>query len=351
MGPPGPPGPPGPTGPPGPPGSTGPAGPSGEKRNGSSTTSEMEKLQKEALLRESKLEIRKPMPFDGSNRTEWRTFLRAAARYYQNLVEREMDIPGHYLEALHQWSAFIQMFGRLFGVHDEQLFAQALLDKVLQRSDETFADFLVRFEDAALKTQYNDSALCWKMLRQIRRDLHNRLTLVGNVPPTFNEVIQKLLDLDGTREAFMEAGLSTTYVPTINQPIRNQMGQPNAQAGPGPSTQNYRNKSRNAGRVCSQQFSTSKICTEYKRQMDNKLCIRCGGTGHFGNECPPENDPTKETMARMGIVIEEEEEEKEFLYGLDEEGNLHELDGANELIGNEELGNDNGAQEKEEGEN
>ncbi|THU88517.1 hypothetical protein K435DRAFT_866234 [Dendrothele bispora CBS 962.96] len=396
-GPPGPPGPPGPTGPPGPPGPPdppgpmGPPGPQGERNNASSNNSDMDKLQKESLLRESKLEIRKPTLFDGSNRTEWRPFLSdcfrmftakptlysndqlkiayasswftgAAARYYQNLVEREIDIPGHYLEALHEWNAFVQMFGRLFGVHDEQLFAQASLDKVLQRNEETFADFLVRFEDAALKTQYNDPALCWKMLRQIRRDLRNRLTLVGNVPPTFNEVIRRLLDLDGAREAFNEAGLSVVYTPN-NPAIKNRTDQVNAQAGPGPTTQNYRNKSRNFNKTSEQDNSAQAkaaqvtpsnpsnrpficlSCAEYRRRMDNKLCIRCGGTGHFGNECPPENDPLEEAMARMGIIIEEEEEDRELLYGLDEHGDLHQINCDGDKEDDEpELGNDNGAQ-------
>ncbi|THU80059.1 hypothetical protein K435DRAFT_810193 [Dendrothele bispora CBS 962.96] len=181
RGPPGDNGPPGPPGPPGPAGPTGPQGPYRENLRTSSSTSEEERRQKEALLRESKLEIRKPTPFDGSNRTEWRPFLSdcfrmfsakpalystdqariayasswfmgAAARYYQNLVEREMDIPGHYLTALHEWAAFTHMFGKLFGVHDEQLFAQASLDKVLQQKDESFADFLVRFEDAVQRS-------------------------------------------------------------------------------------------------------------------------------------------------------------------------------------------------------
>ncbi|THU79644.1 hypothetical protein K435DRAFT_810547 [Dendrothele bispora CBS 962.96] len=147
TGPPGPPGPPGPTGPPGPPGPTGPQGPQGDRGNTPNSTSELEKLQKEALLRESKLEIRKPNPFDG---------------------KRELDVLGHYIAALHEWTAFTQMFGKLFGVHDEQLYAQASLDKVQQQKEENFADFLVRFEDAALKTQYNDPALRWKLLRQIR---------------------------------------------------------------------------------------------------------------------------------------------------------------------------------------
>ncbi|THU87787.1 hypothetical protein K435DRAFT_866927 [Dendrothele bispora CBS 962.96] len=281
-------------------------------------------------------------------------FTGAAARYYQNLVEREMDVLGHYIAALHEWSAFVQMFGKLFGVHNEQLFAQASLDKVMQQKEETFADFLVRFEDAALKTQYNDPALRWKMLCQIRRDLRNRLTLVGNVPPTFNAVIERLLDLDGAREAFNEAGLSSSYIPPAEpQTFQNRVEPHNAQAGPGPSTQmnqnrlrNQRDQGNNPAQASAAQVPANRpfirlSCAEYKRRMDNKLCIRCGGMGHFGNECPPENDPIDEAIARMGIVIKEEED-KELLFGLDEEGNLQQIEDEEE-----ELGNETGAQEQE----
>ncbi|THU85330.1 hypothetical protein K435DRAFT_869392 [Dendrothele bispora CBS 962.96] len=116
-------------------------------------------------------------------------FTGAAARYYQNQVEQEME-NGLWIPSLHEWSVFVREFGRLFGLHDEMLHAQASLDRVIQRFGESFADFLVRFEDAALKTQYNDPARRWRLLLQIRKDLRDRLTLVGRIPSTFDEVVK-----------------------------------------------------------------------------------------------------------------------------------------------------------------
>ncbi|THV01566.1 hypothetical protein K435DRAFT_793180 [Dendrothele bispora CBS 962.96] len=187
---------------------------------------------RDAIARESKLEIRKPTTFNGSNRELWRPFLSdcyrmfsakptiysteqskvtyasswftgAAARYYQNQVEQEME-NSLWIPALHEWSIFVGEFGRLFGLHDEVLHAQSSLDKVIQKYGESFADFIVRFEDAALKTMYNDPAKRWRLLLQIRKDLRDRLTLVGRIPETFEEVVQRLLDIDGAREAFRE---------------------------------------------------------------------------------------------------------------------------------------------------
>jgi hypothetical protein len=191
---------------------------------------------------EGKLEIRKPDPFDGSNRQLWRTFLSdclrmfaakpimyeseksqiiftasyltgSAARFYQNLVEKEMmDEEHRQIPALHNWTEFRRLFGEMFGVHDEMLHAQAMLDKTYQQSSESFADYIVRFEDAALLTQYNDSAKRWKLIRQIVPSLRERLTLGGRLPATYKGVRSRLLDLDGARAAFAEAGLTTSNV-------------------------------------------------------------------------------------------------------------------------------------------
>ncbi|KAF5343646.1 hypothetical protein D9758_014672 [Tetrapyrgos nigripes] len=307
---PGPPGPPGPDRAQGPPGEPGPTGNGG---NGE------DRERRDALAREGKLEIRKPDSFDGSNRSLWRTFVSdcirmftakptlyeseasrvtfassyltgAAARYYQNLVEREL-MQNTYLAALHNWRSFVLTFGRLFGVHDEQLYSQAALDRVHQRVNETFADFLVCFEDASLLTQYNEPALRWRLLLQIRKDPRSRLTLTGNIPQGFNDVVDRLLDLDTAREAFNKAGLTTnvyanpTYVATTVTPPNTQTNQQNAQAGPGPTTQANRNRN------CSQANRTTPTARaaqvpnprnrpfvrltpeEHQRRMKNGLCI------------------------------------------------------------------------------
>ncbi|KAF5372542.1 hypothetical protein D9758_005298 [Tetrapyrgos nigripes] len=281
----------------------------------------------------------------------------AAARYYQNLIEREV-MEGVYLVALHNWQAFVGTFGRLFGVHDEQLYSQAALDKVLQRADENFADFLVRFEDASLLTQYNEPVLRWRLLLQIRRDLRNRLTLVGRIPRGFNDVVDRLLDLDTAREAFNEAGLATnnyanpTYVPNVAPVARARNNQQNAVVVPGPITQANRNRPRAnqnqnlvTGRTAQPQPLGNRPFVrltreERDRRMKNGLCIRCGASGHFGRDCPPENDPApaEEAIARAGIIIEEGE--VETYYGYDEEGNIHELDREEEEQGNEERAQD-----------
>ncbi len=97
----------------------------------------------------------------------------SAARYYQNLVEQEQEAPGRYLATLHEWNAFSAVFTRLFGLHNEKLHAQSTLNQVRQQKDKSFADFVIKFEDTALKTGYNDDTLRWHLLNQIHFSLRS----------------------------------------------------------------------------------------------------------------------------------------------------------------------------------
>ncbi|THU86348.1 hypothetical protein K435DRAFT_805171 [Dendrothele bispora CBS 962.96] len=216
-----------------------------------------EKSTRDAIARESKLEIRKPTAFDGSNRELWRPFLSDCYRMFsakptiysteQSKVQRPGIIKTRsnkkwkndlWIPTLHEWSVFVREFGRLFGLHDEVLHAQSSLDKVIQKFGESFADFIVRFEDAALKTLYNDPAKRWRLLLQIRKDLRDRLTLVGRIPGTFDEVVKRLLDIDGAREAFRETGLSVSNPNYQNRRALNTDNQTTS----GQSTPNYGNR-------------------------------------------------------------------------------------------------------------
>lgn len=86
-----------------------------------------------------------------------------------------------------------------------------------------------------LLTEYNDPAKRWRLLRQINRGLQDRLADHGEIPETFNGVVQKLLRLDGARQAFNEMGMGvrnklrtteveteeTTKVVTTTVPVTN----------------------------------------------------------------------------------------------------------------------------------
>ncbi|THU82615.1 hypothetical protein K435DRAFT_872123 [Dendrothele bispora CBS 962.96] len=357
-----------------------------------------EKSTRDAIARESKLEIRKPTAFDGSNRELWRPFLSdcyrmfsakptiysteqskvtyasswftgAAARYYQNQVEQEME-NDLWIPTLHEWSVFVREFGRLFGLHDEVLHAQSSLDKVIQKFGESFADFIVRFEDAALKTLYNDPAKRWRLLLQIRKDLRDRLTLVGRIPGTFDEVVKRLLDIDGAREAFRETGLSVSNPNYQNRRALNTDNQTTS----GQSTPNYGNRFKTPVKTQGTGSNTEtaklakeedhpKVTTfrisreERDRRMREGLCIRCRGKGHFGKECTI-HEHTVVGKCCFEWEHSGEEEPEELLYAIDDNGDFHQIEGENSDrsdatpdTNEEEQGNGEGARDLEEGKN
>ncbi|KAF5372623.1 hypothetical protein D9758_005248 [Tetrapyrgos nigripes] len=277
----------------------------------------------------------------------------AAARTWENWVERKMD-DIIYNPALHEWEAFLREFGRLFGVHNEQLHAQAALDKAIQQPTEPFADFLVRFEDASLKTKFNDHALRWALLKHIRKDLRNRLTNNGMVPQSYTELVDWLLDIDGAQEAFTDAGLLDPYVPRVPvvpvvpvQPI--PVSAPRAlPRGRNAIPQN--NKAQGNAAQAQETRQPKIICIskpERDRRFANNLCLGCGEPGHFAQDCPNEEEGQKETepaVGRAAFSIEDSEEESALMM-IDSYGTLF------KLKEDDNEGNENRAQEEEEGDN
>ena len=234
----------------------------------------------------------------------------AAARYFQTLVERESEVSGQYNPALHEWDAFVQVFGRLFGLYDEKLQAQSNLSNAIQKTDEPFADFIVRFEDQALRTGYNEEALRWHLVDQIWYDLRNRLTLVGRIPDTFNAVVDRLLEIDGAREVLRNTG--TYYNNSSNNNFKgnrfgnfqkNNSTSPNFTNNPSTNTTGPQKKfgalaKETVGKVAvveeSTQVTPNQITKEERDyRMANRLCIRCGKKGHFGRNCPEHKNATE----------------------------------------------------------
>jgi hypothetical protein len=375
AGPQGPRGPPGPQGPQGPPGDRGEQGPRGADAPNRPNDIQ-ERLLRDAINRESKLDIKKPKPFDGSDRREWRTFISdnlrmftakptiystdesrvtyassylegPAARTWQNWVERETET-FNYNPALHEWDAFVRHFGRLFGVHDERMFAQSALDKAIQKTGESFASFIIRFEDASLKTGYNDHALRWRLLAQIRKDLRTRLTNNGNIPEGYIGLVDRLLEIDGAREAFTEAGLLDAYIPRSTNLNPNT----STNSAPAPQRTTYRLKTAgdvqaqaNAAQASDPNQSMPRVIRisrdERERRLKGNLCLACGEPGHFARECPGKLN--EQVQGRAAFSFSNEEDEDSCYLAIDGNGDLFALEDLEE----EDQGNVEGTQEGE----
>ncbi|KAL0565339.1 hypothetical protein V5O48_016684 [Marasmius crinis-equi] len=310
----------------------------------------------------------------------------AAGRTYQNWVEKEWDT-GVYNPILHEWQPFVRELTRLFGVHDEQMHAQALLDKVWQKFTESFADFWVRFEDASIKTKYNDHALRWKLLRQTRPELRSRLTYAGRIPDGYTEVVDRLLDIDGSREAFNEAGLTTgseTISKTATPPRFNNSNQQGNQGGNTTTSANSpggRNQRPNYSRTAQATASSASTSTipnnstiqpnpspsqpqpgvihitqqERDRRLRGGLCLRCAEAGHIGRNCPTFRNMVS-VLGRAAFEVSKEVIPQLELTA-DSNGDLFqtriedEEEELQEQSSEFQEGNDNGTQNLNEGEN
>ncbi|KIK54273.1 hypothetical protein GYMLUDRAFT_249727 [Collybiopsis luxurians FD-317 M1] len=133
-----------------------------------------------------KLDVKKPDPFDGSDRWKWEPFLLqvhrtfmakptiyknnsdkigfavlyltgAAATHYNNLLKQEeAGIP---VPALHTWIDFVAEFTLYFRLFDPAQDAQVKLAWIKQMDNESFVTFIIRFQEYAFKMGYNDTAL------------------------------------------------------------------------------------------------------------------------------------------------------------------------------------------------
>ncbi|THU76689.1 hypothetical protein K435DRAFT_878850 [Dendrothele bispora CBS 962.96] len=96
---------------------------------------------------------------------------------------------------------------------------------------------------------------------------------------------------------------------------------------------------------------------ERDRRMNEGLCIRCGGKGHFGKECKThQHHHTIVGKSCFEWGHSEEEEPEEILYAIDSNGDFHQIDECEskeestiETI-EPEQGNEEGARDLEEGE-
>ncbi|KAE9398417.1 hypothetical protein BT96DRAFT_994899 [Gymnopus androsaceus JB14] len=136
---------------PGPQGERGEQGPPG-RENG-----DFER--KDRINAESKIDVRKPDDFmgkdpkptiheeDSTKVTYTVSFLReVAAIHYQNLLDREI-MSGVQNTTLHVWDDFVQVFGEIFGLPNKKLDAQSKLSWTSQQPYESFANFIIWFEE------------------------------------------------------------------------------------------------------------------------------------------------------------------------------------------------------------
>ncbi|KIK64674.1 hypothetical protein GYMLUDRAFT_240644 [Collybiopsis luxurians FD-317 M1] len=146
-----------------------------------------------------KLDAKKPDPFDGSDRWKWEPFplqichtfmakptiykndsdkigfavsylTGAAATHYDNLLKQEeAGIP---IAAPCTWIDFIAEFTLYFGLFDPAQDAQVKLAWIKQMDNESFATFIIQFQEYVFKMGYNNMALVAMLQGVVTRSLN-----------------------------------------------------------------------------------------------------------------------------------------------------------------------------------
>ncbi|KIK50185.1 hypothetical protein GYMLUDRAFT_253201 [Collybiopsis luxurians FD-317 M1] len=329
----------------------GPRGERGELGPAGQDTSQIPEFdqQKDQLNKEAKLDVKKPDPFNGSDRWKWEPFLSqvhctfmakptiyennsdkigfavsyltgAAATHYNNLLKQEeAGIP---VPALHTWIDFVK------------------LAWIKQMDNELFVTFIIQFQEYAFKTGYNDTALVAMLRGAVTRSLDITVAAQTHPPQNYPQWVQRFQELDNsiraTNAAHSHGGNSGfgTYNPMapLNPQNSNpqqgsnkqgvnkvgikvigtidkgelQLGIVIALSQNGNSREGLENQGGNNGvskNPGDKEFlqairaaRTPEQVEEFRQRHKLGLCYNCGGSDHIGKDCknrenwdPPKN--------------------------------------------------------------
>jgi hypothetical protein len=135
------------------------------------------------LNKESKLNLKLPSSFNGTDQRKWKLFLAECMVHFQVKPATYKDdsskiaftaalLDGfaltHYTTTLqqnpkdlffHHWRTFVEHMGAMFGLVNQRAQAQQRVHHMRMREDERFANFLTKFQDDAFDCGFNETAL------------------------------------------------------------------------------------------------------------------------------------------------------------------------------------------------
>ena len=193
------------------------------------------------------MDIKMPESFAGLDRSKWEPFLsqirrvftakptiyeedrdkiglaasyltEAAGAHYDNLVNRAES--GEEVLSLVHWTEFVREFTSKFGVFDVTRDAQSNFSWTIQQPHESFASFIVRSQQYAFKTGFNDEALVSKLRESVHANLDILVASQQNRPRNYDEWVNRFQELDSSVQATREAHSQVKYRSTENPILR-----------------------------------------------------------------------------------------------------------------------------------
>jgi hypothetical protein len=300
---------------------------------------------RDALSREAKLDIRKPDPFNGRERTKWRPFVTdcmitfrakpntydtdqtrvtfaasyltgTAQSHYATMLAHDPNHP-----ALTIWDEFVREFAAMFGIVNVQMYAEQMIRSIVMGDRDRFATHVVRFEEHAFLSDWNYHALMSELYRSLPARIKEAMKLVRR-PENYRELRQLAMQID-TRfwEYEMETKQTTRRFPITNTPQQRSSTPTTplqrAPTNPTPPRVNLPHQAQPPRRpfpnVNANQsngprpFGGYPTREELDRRRREGLCLNCGEAGHFGANCPKRRAIIRATFAyneQAGEILE-----------------------------------------------
>lgn len=266
---------------------------------------------RDAINRESKLNIKNPEPFTGKDTAQWHPFIAAclmqfqvkpvtfredidkitfaasymielAGQHWRQIIEHT---PNH--TALVIWNDFIAEFARMFGVANAVAESEAKISVAKMRNDDRFTQWIVPWETDAFQTGWNFGALRWALIQALPARV-NRALEHTPMPETYQAVKALVETVDRSywsnraAHSIMGRAAATPTAPRTNGPPARKNTQQNSTI-----LSNLPNIPANLPRIPAPTGPRPPISQEERdRRRRERLCLNCGSPEHFLSDCP-----------------------------------------------------------------
>jgi len=294
----------------------------------------------------SRAKVREPVTFDGMDPKKLRTFLvqcelcfqdrakafrldRAKVTFAQSYLKGmtlewfEPDLlnsgdPADRPRWMDSWVHFVTELQSTFGPHDPIADAEHQLEHLRMKDAHHVTRYIVDFNRLASQVQdYEDGALRHLFYSGLPDRLKDEIARVGK-PLTLHGLRALCQEIDAHYWERKDEISCTTKTQSTSSPTKpsnsggnsSNSGQEKSKAGnPSSSASGSSKTTSNQSSSSSRPDLTNKLgkdgkltADERKQRLDNNLCMFCGGTSHFMDNCPKK---TKKAKARTVAIAAE----------------------------------------------